>query len=148
MDYGIPGFFGVRNLINRSALTLDSIGLAARGIFTYEVVINSESSVFSVNNNWKRAPNGSIAQYIDHSLTTGGSFNSGDVVFAGFSDEGSGRFSTTQVSIESLRELGNSILGGPGVYPDGPDVLTLYVTNNSGSTRTIYGRISWQESQG
>ena len=148
VDYGIPGFFGVRNLINRSALSLDSIGLAARGIFTYEVVINSESDVFSVNNNWRRAPNGSIAQYIDHSLTTGGSFNSGDVVFAGFSDEGSGRFSTTQVNIAALRELGNSILGGPGVYPDGPDVLTLYVTNNSGSTRTIFGRISWQESQG
>ena len=28
VDYGIPGFYGVRNLINRSALALDSIGLS------------------------------------------------------------------------------------------------------------------------
>jgi hypothetical protein len=44
--------------------------------------------------------------------------------------------------------LGNSILGGPNVYPDGPDILTLYVFNRTGTTRNAFGRITWTESQG
>ncbi len=147
VDFGIPGFYGVRNLINRSSLSLDSIGLSANGNFAIEVRINAESNVLNNTANWRRAPNGSIAQYIDHSFT-GGAFSGGDVITAFFAEDGQGRFANTTYPITTIRELGNSILGGPGIYPDGPDTLTVFATNISGQTRAISGRVTWTESQG
>lgn len=147
VDFGIPGFYGIRNLINRSALTLDSIGLSTDGNFSIEVRINSEATALANNANWRRAPNGSIAQFQDHSLTAA-TFSGGDVVTAFFAEDGQGRFVNTRLEISTIRELGNSILGGPGVYPDGPDTLTVFATNISGTSRRIAGRVTWTESQG
>ena len=84
VDYGIPGFFGVRNLINRSALALYSVGIGTYGASHIQclVKINCESKVFENNDNWRAAGNGSIAQYLDHSTfggyTTASSQNSND----------------------------------------------------------------------
>ena len=147
VDFGIPGFYGIRNLINRSALTLDSIGLSTDGNFSIEVRINAEASALATNANWRRAPNGSIAQFMDHSITAA-TFGGGDVVTAFFAEDGQGRFVNTRFEIATIRELGNSILGGPGVYPDGPDTLTVFATNISGTTRRIAARVTWTESQG
>ena len=149
VDYGIPGFYGIRNLINRSELVLDSIGLSVNGNFSVEVRINPENTLFTTNTNWTKAPNGSIAQYMDHSISGQGTFNTlGDTVAAFFAEEGTNRFANSTYTLDSIRGLGNSILGGPGVYPDGPDVLTLFVVNRSGATRNAFGRITWTESQG
>lgn len=147
VDYGIPGFYGIRNLINRSALKLESVGVLCTGQFDIEVVLNCESTVFQNQSNWQAAPNGSIAQYIDHSIITGGTFNGGDVVAAFLPDEGSGRYSSTTFNINSIRELGNSIIGGPNVFPDGPDVMTIFATSRSNNA-SIQARFSWSESQG
>ena len=149
VDYGIPGFYGIRNLINRSELVLDSIGLSVNGNFSVEVRINPENTLYTSNSNWIQAPNGSIAQYMDHSIVGQGTFNTlGDTVAAFFAEEGTNRFANSTYTLDSIRGLGNSILGGPNVYPDGPDVLTLFVVNRSGATRNAFGRITWTESQG
>jgi hypothetical protein len=147
VDFGIPGFYGVRNLINRSALTLESIGLSTDGNFSIDVRINAESTALSNIANWRRSPNGSISQYVDHSITPA-TFTGGDVVTAFFAEDGAGRFVNTRFEIATIRELGNSILGGPGVYPDGPDTLTIFATNISGQSRRIAARLTWTESQG
>ena len=71
--------------------------------------------------------------------------------------------STGALDISSVRDLGNSILGGGGLganaysggtgaapgglYPDGPDVLTLTVTNLSSAPVQVLGRIGWTEAQ-
>ena len=149
VDYGIPGFYGIRNLINRSELVLDSIGLSVNGNFSVEVRINPENTLYTSNSNWIQAPNGSIAQYMDHSIVGQGTFNTlGDTVAAFFAEEGTNRFANSTYTLDSIRGLGNSILGGPNVYPDGPDILTLYVFNRTGTTRNAFGRITWTESQG
>ena len=52
-----------------------------------------------------------------------------------------------------LLEIGNSMLGGDGIFPAGPDLLTLAVqpqttSGVSNSTPfTVSGKISWSESQ-
>jgi hypothetical protein len=53
-----------------------------------------------------------------------------------------------------VRDLGNSILGGgtssptANIYPDGPDVLTIAVTNLAASgDQAVFGRLSWTEAQ-
>ena len=70
---------------------------------------------------------------------------------------GTGTNRTPVLTTESLGDiatLGNSILGGDNVYPDGPDVLTLVATlaedpsEVTGTTPFIVsGRVSWSESQ-
>lgn len=60
---------------------------------------------------------------------------------------------TTAFDLSKISDLGNSILGGDDVFPNGPDVLTVVAniidsTGVSGSNPyTISGKISWSESQ-
>jgi hypothetical protein len=71
--------------------------------------------------------------------------------------------STGSLDITNVRDLGNSVLGGGGIgtpsysggvgnnpggiYPDGPDILTLVVTNLSSQPLQVLGRIGWTEAQ-
>ena len=49
--------------------------------------------------------------------------------------------------------MGNSILGGDSVYPNGPDLLTIAIQPTDTSTITqaaplqVNGKLSWSESQ-
>jgi hypothetical protein len=149
VDNGIGRAFGVRNLINRSAIILQEIGVITTGVFEITVKINSETSLFTNESNWQPVGNGSISQYLDHSTVgTTPLPDAGDTVLTFFTEQGDARFSTTERSISQIRELGNSILGGNNIYPDGPDVLTILARNLDSRTRAIYSRISWTESQG
>ena len=60
----------------------------------------------------------------------------------------------TTEDLGDIATLGNSILGGDNVFPDGPDVLTLVATLSedpstvsSSNPFTVSGRIGWTESQ-
>jgi hypothetical protein len=90
--------------------------------------------------------NSSLAQIADYA---GGSTTvTGGEVTGGFLSQG-----TDRQDLKQLRDLGNAIMGGGStlantqIYPDGPDVLTFLVTNLSGSTIAVAGRISWTEAQ-
>jgi len=60
---------------------------------------------------------------------------------------------TSSIDLGDVRDLGNSILGGgqteasSNVYPDGPDVLSIVVTNLSEVDVEVLGRLSWAEAQ-
>jgi hypothetical protein len=160
VDFGIPGAFGVRNLINRSLLTLRSIGVATTRPIQVIVRINAEHPMFQNESNWLPAGNGSIAQYLDHSASSTMSFNAsgrgGDVIAAYYITPSvplagtTQTWTTDQFNIELIRELSNSILGGGSTYPDGPDTLTVFARLIEGTTAsgTVRSRISWTESQG
>jgi hypothetical protein len=148
VDYGVARGFGIRNLINRSLLTLDTVGVAAQRNFLITCKLNSEASAFENEDNWIEAGNGSIAQYFDHSLISTPDLSSGDTIFEFFADDGNNRYATTERQLNVVRELSNSILGGNNIFPDGPDILTVYATNLSSQSGGILGRVSWSESQG
>lgn len=151
VDNGIGREFGVRNLINRSAMTLKNIGIAAAGVFQITVKINAETTLFTTTANWRVVGNGSIGQYLDHSLTgVNPAPVAGDSVFSFFAEDSgtAGRFAITSTDVQIIRELGNSILGGNNIYPDGPDILTVFARNLGGSSANIRARVSWTESQG
>ena len=60
---------------------------------------------------------------------------------------------TSDFDISQIIDLGNSILGGDGTFPNGPDILTIAMraidtSEISGVTPLkVSGRITWTESQ-
>ena len=94
--------------------------------------------------------NSSLAQIADYATSGGG-------VTGITGGENTGGFftnSTTSIDLSNVRDLGNAILGGgtslysnATIYPDGPDVLTIMVTNVGTGPVQVLGRISWSEAQ-
>ena len=152
VDYGIGSFVGVRNLINRSILVLNDVQIVTRQALNVTIRLNCESSLWAVSGNWINAGNGSLSQYLDH---TGASVRntpvSAGVTIGGFlaGEQDSGRNQVTDYSINLIRNLGNSILGGNLVYPDGPDILTVFARPVLASpTNQALCKVTWTEAQG
>ena len=149
VDYGIPSFFGVRNLINRSSIILKALQIVTNGYVTLEARINGNNVIYNVDANWLEVGNGSISQYVDHEFDAGDNLtNDGDLVASFLTDEGINRLSATSFDISEVRNLGNSVLGGPNTFPDGPDVLVVSVRNLGVTPCEAACSISWIESQG
>jgi hypothetical protein len=61
--------------------------------------------------------------------------------------------STSDFDLSNITDLGNSILGGDDIFPNGPDLLTIAVSPidtsgvNATSPLKVSARITWTESQ-
>ena len=136
-------------------LKLQSLGVSIRGSVTSNILVEAFlNPIISSNTTWTNAVgnvsgvvNSSLAQIADFA---GGSttITGGESTFAEFS------VGTSTVDLSNVRDLGNSILGGGAstantqVYPDGPDVIVLAVTNIQASgSIAVTGRVSWTEAQ-
>lgn len=152
-DNGIAAPFGAREVVNRMQLALRALDITS-STATGEpslLVTATLNGLPSSATTWTNAVgnstalvNSSLAQIADYS---GGSTTiTGGEITGGFFTTG-----TTSVDLSSLRDLGNSILGGgglvanAGIYPDGPDVVTISVTNLGTNTATVFSRLSWTE---
>ena len=143
VDSSLTGFLGEREIINRMQVILDSISVTSNKEVDIFLVLNASPS----NLNFDNIGTPSLSQFIDH--------NTGDVIAGGvtlYTTKVSAN-STGSIDLGGLIDLGNSILGGDGIFPSGPDLLTLLVqpTNTVGITATtpfiVSGKISWSESQ-
>ena len=154
VDNGIPGGFGSRELVNRMQLVLRGAEVAANGPFYVELVLNPTVTIAS---NWQNVGGTSLAQYAI--LNTNAQLVGGEVIYAFFVDAGVAAY-----DLSAVKEISNSILGGgtsqlsiksganpTGVFPDGPEVLAVQVTNIAGgrgsNTRYADARFSWTEAQ-
>lgn len=156
VDNGVSAAFGARELINRMQLTLRALDITTSTANANLLVQAFLNATPSTSTNWTNAVgnvsgriNSSLAQIADYS--SGGSTTvSGGEVTAGFF-VGTG---ANSIDLSQVRDLGNSILGGGGatantqIYPDGPDTLTIVVTNLSiTAPANVFGRLSWTEAQ-
>jgi hypothetical protein len=154
VDNGIVGNFGTRELTNRMQLVLRGAEVAANGPFYVELVLNPTVSIAA---NWTDVGGTSLAQYAV--LNTNAQLVGGEVIYAFFVDAGVAAY-----DLSAVKEISNSILGGgtgqlsvasgsnpTGVFPDGPEVLAVQVTNIAGgrgaNTRYADARFSWTEAQ-
>ena len=152
VDTNTPGFLGEREIVNRMQLILKSVGILS----THNCTITLRLNGLITNTNWSRVENPSLSQLIYH--------NNQDEISGGidiFNFRAQGGTGTTNrsavVTTQELGEittLGNSILGGNNVFPDGPDVLTVVAKLNEDPSTVsdtnpfnVTGRISWTESQ-
>jgi len=51
------------------------------------------------------------------------------------------------LDLSNLKEMANSVIGGNQMFPDGPDVLGILLTNLTGSTTAAQVNLFWTEAQ-
>ena len=164
IDNGVPAAFGAREILTRAQLILRGLGISLLSTTTGNVLIQvflngtPFNPLTTQNLAWTNAirgatftPNSSFAQIADYStIAATGSpvILQGGEVTGGYLTN-----ATATLDLSTVRDLGNAILGGGtpyvnnGVYPDGPDVLTIVVTNISSSAQQVVGRLTWTEAQ-
>jgi hypothetical protein len=165
VDNSIPAAFGAREVVNRMQLLLQALDISLYATSNGNVLVQAylNGAVFNpqgttVNTQWKNVinnavltPNSSLAQIADYSSM--GATGSQMLLVGGEATGGFLTNSTGTQDISQVRELGNAVLGGGnsysnnGVYPDGPDTLTIVVSNISTTAQPVIGRISWTEAQ-
>jgi hypothetical protein len=147
VDNGQSGVLGQREIINRMQLAPVSAGVyAANNAVRVELILNGR-----VNSGTYTAVGGSsLAQYAVH--VPASSIYGGESIFTFFVPPNT----TDTEDLTALRDIGNSILGGGqsnavsntsnGIYPDGPDILTMCITP-VGGVANVAARLSWSEAQ-
>jgi len=145
---GLTGAFGVREIINRMQLSLQSIGIYAQGNYLVTLVLNGQ---ISAADTWTNVGGSSLAQVCFHGA--GRTVAGGETVGGFYVNSGGTTFGTSTYDLSKTRDLGNSILGGGTTtvntqfYPDGPDILTIVVQALTTGTSNVFGRLSWTEAQ-
>jgi hypothetical protein len=135
-------------------LKLDSFGIvqtsAAQPLLITAVLNGTPSTATAWTNavqNVAGVTNSSLAQVANFQGL--GTTVTGGEVAGGFFSNGP----TDRIDLTSVRDLGNSILGGGGpnansqIYPDGPDTITIVVRNVGAANATVFGRLGWNEAQ-
>lgn len=155
VDNSNIGALGFRDIINRMQLTLKSAGVLTTHDCEVKLILNGKLS----DESYTGVTSPSLSQVYKHAI--------GDKITEGISiysfrarggttinaTTGRRNLNSTDVSLDELALLGNSILGGDGTFPDGPDVLTLAVrplepsSINGGSPLIVSARITWTEAQ-
>ena len=128
--------------------------IAASGPFYVELILNPTITIAA---NWLNVGGTSLAQYAV--LNINSELVGGEVIYGFYADAGVAAYDLSRV-----KEISNSILGGgtgqlsvasgsnpTGVFPDGPEVLAVQVTNIAGgrgsNNRYADARFSWTEAQ-
>ena len=148
VDNNLTGDLGERDIINRMQLKLSEVGMILTHDCEVKLILNGDISTVS----WENVRSPSLSQLIKHE--SGDQITGGNEVFSFRSSGGvDGSSATSNFSLGDLVDMGNSILGGNGIFPNGPDILTVavQVVDTSKITAnqpfTASSRITWSESQ-
>lgn len=150
VDSGTVGLLGAREIINRMQLTLQgaSVLTTTAGV-RIELILNGRLGG-SGNGTFAAIGGSSLAQAALHANTS--TITGGESIFTFFAPAGG----VTSEDLSKVRDLGNSIIGGGtsntvpttsnGMFPDGPDTLTLCVTPLA-INASVAARLNWTEAQ-
>jgi len=139
---GLTGKLGDRDVINRMQLAVKELAVSTTNLVDVKVLINPRLN----NLNFAGAPVPSLTQYIQHTLNDTVSGGTQIYNFRAAGGANSAEDSTT-VALADLYDIGNSILGGDSVFPDGPDILTIAVARLTGNTTLTSAKLTWTEAQ-
>ena len=159
VDNGVVGSLGQRELINRMQLVLSQIGIMAEsggtspGKVLVKIILNGQPSS---NATWLNVGGSSLCQYAFHGSNH--TVSNGETIYSFFVTTVRGEAEVNTQDLAAVRDLGNSILGGginntlaansrANVYPDGPDHVTIAVSNIGAVAVTTNARLGWTEAQ-
>jgi hypothetical protein len=149
----IPGLLGEREVLNRSQIKFREIEInnnSARNLQISAILNPSNVGAATwVNANTRTVGGASVFQpsFAQVALTGGTILGgtapaNGEILFQFLSTSG-----TTTFDLREIKEVQNSILGGNNTYPDGPEVVAFYVTNNNSQAASIDVVLKWTEAQ-
>ena len=148
VDNNLTGNLGERDIINRMQLKLNEVGLIITHDCEVKLILNGDIT----NVSWENVASPSLSQLIKHESND--QITGGTEVFSFRAAGGvDGNSNTSNFSLGDLIDMGNSILGGDGIFPNGPDILTVAVqvvdtsSINASEPFTASSRITWSESQ-
>jgi len=154
----LVGDYGEREVINREQIRLKKISVTNIDGVAYQFfAIANPSNLGAVS--WQDANVQNIGTVNLFQPTFAQVANSGGLVgtttdpedgevlfqFIGAADIGS-----TEVELDNLKPIQNSIISGPASYPDGPEAIAFYIRNgetsgnNAGAFRIV---LEWEEAQ-
>jgi hypothetical protein len=136
-DSGLTGKLGDRDIINRMQIRMQEIGVSTDELVEVKLILNGRLN----NLGFVPVDPPSLVELVEHTLQD---TISGGVQIYNFQAEAN---STTNLDLDTLFELSNSILGGDNIFPDGPDVLTVAVSRLSGFSTRTSAKVSWLEAQ-
>ena len=156
IDNGISGGFGARELTNRMQLVMRDCQIVSNGVFFVELLLNP---LCDTSATWQNVGGTSLAQYAV--LGNNAELIGGEVVYAFYAGDAGFASGAASISLKDVKEISNCILGGgkstyddatpTGVFPDGPEVLAVRVTNIAGgfgsSAKSADFKFSWTEAQ-
>jgi len=155
VDNGRIGIMGDKETLNRGQLQLLDIAVVSSGAVLVNLILNGYTTGFTgsfVSANLGTTVTSSLAQVAVNTSNTA-TVTGGESVTALYSN------GVNQLDLSQVRDLANSILGGgtsnvvptlasrTNVYPDGPDVMYVVVTNTTASAVTALARLNWKEAQ-
>lgn len=153
VDNSRPAALGVREVINRMQLHMKSVGV----LTTHDCEIRLMLNGLIDNKTFTRVTSPSLSQLVYHNKNDG--IDGGTQIYSfrvpGGTNDSTGKRTSisTTADLTGLINLGNSIQGGDGIYPDGPDVLTVCASIidtsdiSASSPFTVTGRVTWTENQ-
>jgi hypothetical protein len=147
---GIVGDLGQRDLLSRAQLLLQKLEVIPTGGTVNVTGILNPSFTTTPSIQWSNV--NSTALGSQPSFTQVSAIGSIGTTYIGGSGERI--FSTiaptgaqNTIDLSSLKELSNTIIGGNGIFPDGPDTLMIQLTAVSGSVTGCITNIFWTEAQ-
>jgi hypothetical protein len=136
-DSGLTGKLGDRDIINRMQVRMQEIGVSTDELVEVKLILNGRLN----NLGFTPVDQPSLVELVEH---TPQDTISGGVQIYNFQAEAN---STTNLELDALFELSNSILGGDNIFPDGPDILTVAVSRLTGNNTRTSAKLSWSEAQ-
>ena len=124
-DNNLIGELGERDIINRMQLRLQEMGISVSHDSRISVILNGSLS----NLNHENVGSPSLSQYTAHDA--GDTIQGGTTIYqfrasgGSIGSSGERTVASETFDLSRLIDLGNSILGGDGVFPNGPDVITI-----------------------
>ena len=153
VDNNLIGAVGERDIINRMQLKLNEMGISVSHDARISVILNGALSNIEYDN----VGSPSLSQFVSHDY--GDTIQDGTTIYqfrasgGSIGANGERTVATQDFDLSRLIDMGNSVLGGDGVFPNGPDIITICATVldtstvNSTAPFQVSSRISWSESQ-
>ena len=148
VDSGLVGALGDRDIINRMQIALDSVGVVVSNATSrpasFRLVLNGALAQQAYFANYGSP---SLTQIIKHTGAANDTVVGGTTLFE-FRALATVTGNVTAQDLSQLVEIGNSLLGGDYVFPNGPDVITLVcVPTDTTAATAVTARFTWKESQ-
>ncbi len=149
----LPGTLGQREVLNRSQINFRSLEVNNNSSRNLQVtaILNPTNigAVTWANANTYTIGGASVFQPSFAQVAASGGIvdtttapTDGEVLFQFLSTSGTNTF-----DLSTIKEVQNSIIGGNNTYPDGPEIVVFYITNNNSQAATVDLVLRWTEAQ-